>query len=109
MVIHIIKHIKFVVASAAIGSVVSASSVVLLRYGQVSLAAVNQICVIYEAMDGCKKSKDSSKDCFENVNITYNNLLISSACIFTLCIARYLTLNIGISMKDRISWNKAVI
>ena len=69
MVIHVIKHIKFVVASAAIGSVVSASSVVLLRYGQVSLAAVNQICVIYEDMDGCKKSKDSLKDCFENVII----------------------------------------
>ena len=37
--------------------------------GQVSLAAVNQICVIHEAMNGCKKSKDSLKDCFENVNI----------------------------------------
>ena len=34
-----------------------------------SLAAVNQICVIHEAMNGCKKSKDSLKDCFENVNI----------------------------------------
>ena len=38
-------------------------------HGQVSLAAVNQICVIHEAMNGCKKSKDSLKDCFENVNI----------------------------------------
>ena len=36
---------------------------------QVSLAAVNQICVVHEAMNGCKKSKDSLKDCFENVNI----------------------------------------
>ena len=36
---------------------------------QVSLAAVNQICVIHEDMNGCKKSKDSFKDCFENVNI----------------------------------------
>ena len=25
-------------------------------HGQVSLAAVNQICVIHEAMNGCKKS-----------------------------------------------------
>ena len=33
-----------------------------------SLAAVNQICVIHEAMDGLQKSKDSLKDCFENVN-----------------------------------------
>ena len=57
MVIHIIKHIKFVVASAAIGSVVSASSVVFLRYGQVSSGAVNQSCVIQEAMDGCKNLK----------------------------------------------------
>ena len=38
---------------------------------QVSLAAVNQICVIHEAMIGCKKKiyKDSLMDCFENVNI----------------------------------------
>ena len=40
-----------------------------ILHGQVSLAAVNQICVIHEAMNGCKKSKDSLKDCFENVNI----------------------------------------
>ena len=39
--------------------------------GQVSLAAVNQIYVIHEAMNGCKKKtpKDSLKGCFENVNI----------------------------------------
>ena len=36
---------------------------------QVSLAAVNQIYVIHEAMNGCKKYKDSLKDCFKNVNI----------------------------------------
>ena len=38
-------------------------------HGQVSLAAVNHICVIHEAMNGCKKSKGSLKNCFENVNI----------------------------------------
>ena len=38
-------------------------------HGQVSLAAINLIYVIHEAMNGCKKSKDSLKDCFENVNI----------------------------------------
>ena len=38
-------------------------------YGQMSLAAVNQICVIHEAMKGCKKSKDSLKACVENVNM----------------------------------------
>ena len=36
---------------------------------QVSLVAVNQICVMHEAMNGCKKSKDSLKDCLKNVNI----------------------------------------
>ena len=40
-----------------------------LLHREVSLAAVNQICVIHEAMNGCKKSKDALKDCFENVNI----------------------------------------
>ena len=34
-----------------------------------SLADVNQICVNHEAMNGCKKFKDSLKDCFENVDI----------------------------------------
>ena len=39
-------------------------------HGQMSLGAVNQICVNHEAMNGCKKKyKDSLKDCFENVNI----------------------------------------
>ena len=38
-------------------------------HGQASLTAVNQICVIHEAMSGCKKSEDSLKDSFENVNI----------------------------------------
>ena len=41
-------------------------------HGQVSLAAVNQICVIYEAMSSCK----NLKDCFENVNI--KNILVAS-------------------------------
>ena len=39
------------------------------EFGKVSLAAVNQIYVFHEAMNGCKKSKDSLKACFENVNI----------------------------------------
>ena len=34
-----------------------------------SLAAVNQICVIHEAMNHCKKFKDSLKDCFKDVYI----------------------------------------
>ena len=40
-------------------------------HGQVSLAVVNQIYVIHEAMNDCKKkkSKDSLKNCFENVHI----------------------------------------
>ena len=31
-------------------------SLMFVLHGQVSLAAVNQICVIHEAMKGCKKS-----------------------------------------------------
>ena len=38
-------------------------------HGQVSLAAVNQIYVFHEAMNGCKKSRDTLKACFENVSI----------------------------------------
>ena len=40
--------------------------VLRVLHGQVSLAAVNQICVIHEAVKGCK---DSLKAFFENVNI----------------------------------------
>ena len=41
-----------------------------LLHVQVRLAAVNQICVIHEAMNGCKNQfKDLLKACFENVNI----------------------------------------
>ena len=43
--------------------------VLSVLHEQVSLAAVNQICVIHEAMKGCKKSKDSLNACFENVYI----------------------------------------
>ena len=45
------------------------SQVIWVDLDQVSLAAVNQICVAHEAMNGCKKSKDSLKAYFENVNI----------------------------------------
>ena len=40
----------------------------------------------------------------------YNNLLTAPACICTLCIAIYLTLNIGISMEGetRIETNKII-
>ena len=34
-------------------------------HGQVSLAAVSQICVTHEAMNGCKNQKDSLKSFFE--------------------------------------------
>ena len=37
--------------------------------GQVSLTDINQIYVIHEAMNDCKKSKYSLKARFENVNI----------------------------------------
>ena len=38
-------------------------------HGQVSLQLSIKFCVVYEAMNGCKKSKGSLKACFENVNI----------------------------------------
>ena len=38
---------------------------------QVSLVAVNQTYVIHEAMNSCKKSKDSLKAFFDNVNVYY--------------------------------------
>ena len=41
-------------------------------HGQMSLAAVNKIGVIHEAMNSYKISKDSLKDCFENVNIGFH-------------------------------------
>ena len=48
--------------------------------GQMSLADVNQICVIHEAMNSkllLQKSKDSLKDCLENVNIGLWNFQIA--------------------------------
>ena len=45
-------------------------------HGQVGLAAVNQIYVIHEAMNGCKKSKGSLKACFKNVNIHCISLIL---------------------------------
>ena len=56
---------------------------------QVSLAAVNQICVIHKAMNGCKKSKDSLKACFENVSIKPSTKQKSIFHIFTGFEARY--------------------
>ena len=38
------------------------------------LGSCQSICVIHEAMNGCIKSKDSLKDCFENVNIHESNV-----------------------------------
>ena len=38
-------------------------------HGQVSLAALSQICVIHVAMNGCKNLKIHYKASFENVNI----------------------------------------
>ena len=38
---------------------------------QVSLAAVNQIYDIHEAINGCKKTKDLLKACLENVYLAY--------------------------------------
>ena len=55
--------------TAPVSRLTNAFDVRSVLQGQVSLAAVNQIYVIHEAMNGCKKSNDSLKDCFEIVNI----------------------------------------
>ena len=47
---------------------------------QLSMAAFNQICAIHGAMGCCKKSKDSLKDCFEDVNIT-NGPRLDKTCL----------------------------
>ena len=41
----------------------------IVLHGQEILAADNQIYVFHEAMNHCKKSKDSLKASFENENI----------------------------------------
>ena len=51
-------------------------------HGQVSLAAVNQICVIHKAMNSCKNLK-IHKDFFKTVNITLCLGSIGMDCIIT--------------------------
>ena len=46
--------------------------VLSILLGQVSLEAINQICVVHEAMNGCK-NLNFLKDCLENVNIINMN------------------------------------
>ena len=50
-------------------------NVLSILHMQVSLGAVNQIYVFHEVMNCCKKSKDSFKACFENVNMISLTLL----------------------------------
>ena len=44
--------------------------------GQMSLAAVNHICVIHEAMNIRKNLKGLLKDCLENVCCTYSKTCV---------------------------------
>ena len=64
-------HVRLRRGSLSITTPVSllanAFDVLSVLHGQVSLAAVSQICVIHEAMNG-SKIKDSLKACFENIN-----------------------------------------
>ena len=54
-----------------------------VMHGQVSLAAANQIYVIHEAMNGCKKSKDALKACFRNVNIAMSAVVVRLFKLYT--------------------------
>ena len=69
----LVLHVRFRCGALSITTPVSLLAnkfdVRSVLHGQVSLAGINQICVIHEAMNGCKKkSKDTLKD-FENVSI----------------------------------------
>ena len=82
-----VLHVQFGCGSLSITTPVSLLANELdvrsVLHRQVSFAAVNQICVIHEAMN-CfkkKKSKDSLKDCFENVNILKMNSIFSCSAI----------------------------
>ena len=44
-------------SGVAVSLLANAFDVRSILHGQVSLAAINQICVIHEAMDGCKNLK----------------------------------------------------
>ena len=69
----LVLHVRFRCGSLSITTPVSLLAnefdVRSVFHGLVSLAALNQIHVIHETMNGCKNSNDSLKDCFENVNI----------------------------------------
>ena len=68
----LVLHLRLRCGSLFITTPVSllpnAFDVFCVLHRQVRLVAVNQICVLHEAMNVCKKIKDSLKDCFENVN-----------------------------------------
>ena len=69
----LVLHVRLRCGSLSITTSVSLlANVFVVRsvlHGQVSLAAVNQMYVIHENMNGLQISKDSLKACFENVNI----------------------------------------
>ena len=55
--------------TAPVSLLVNEFDVQSVLHRQMSLAAVNQFCVIHKSMNSFKKSQDSLKACFENVNI----------------------------------------
>ena len=52
-------------------------NLISILHDLVSLAAVSHTYVFHEVMNVCKKSSDSLKACFENVNISDMNKVIS--------------------------------
>ena len=50
-------HVRHVSITTPVSRVANEFDVRSIFHGQVSLAAVNQICVIHEAMNGCKNLK----------------------------------------------------
>ena len=75
----LVLHVRLMCGSPSITTPVSLltnESDVRSVHGQVSLAVVNQMLCNSWGYERLQKSKDSLKDCFENVNIVIANMLV---------------------------------
>ena len=71
LILHMLLRCGLLSITTPVSLLPNEFDVLSIVHGQMSLATVSQICVIHEAMNGCKKTKDSFKACFENVNICF--------------------------------------
>ena len=68
LVLHVLLQCGSLSITTPVSLLANELDVQSVMHRQVSLAAVNQICVIHEAMNRCK-TLNSIKHCTENVNI----------------------------------------